>query len=372
MTENPTARPKPLITANQVTLARMALLPIPCAMVLYAPREWELLALIIYTLLGITDYVDGRMARHYGPTVLGALLDPVADKVFMAAVITPLAAFNLVSAPVMVAILLREFLITSLRSAMSLRGKNVKTSVLAKLKTSIQMVGAGFIFLIDRVPDTTQILTTLGVGSVGAIAVMIWRYAVTRKVSPLVFVPCSLIVLAFLVRLMLPPREAIAVHWGVILVFTWASALDYLGGAWAVLKEGRGHRIQDIGRLLWTLIAGAGLPLMLMAFIEAAPVWIVVMAAELTSGAVDNLRCHEGVLPKPWTYPLRSLALAVGSTVVLSLPHGEHFLSPAMYGAMGLALVMTAWTALDFWVARAIIWGEDAPAAPTAQSSVGR
>ena len=48
-------------------------------------------ALIAGTLIGCTDWVDGMLARKYGPTVLGGLLDPIADKVFIAFAYVPFA-----------------------------------------------------------------------------------------------------------------------------------------------------------------------------------------------------------------------------------------------------------------------------------------
>ncbi|MBI5495371.1 MAG: CDP-alcohol phosphatidyltransferase family protein [Deltaproteobacteria bacterium] len=361
---------RPFITANQVTVARMVLLPLPCAMVLYGsvPQQW--VALVIYTLMGITDWVDGYLARKYGPTVLGGLLDPVADKVFIAAVLMPLSFFKLAHPAVIMAILFREFLITSLRSVMSLQGTAVKTSVLAKLKTAIQMAGAGFIFIIYRMPDDTDARVTLGMFAAGAVLFMAWRWRAAGKLNPLVSVPCAMIVLSFLVRLALDADDAVTVHWGVILVFTWASALDYLSGAAGVLK--RGSAVQGLGRLLWSVVAGLGLPYVMVHLPEVTPVWVLLLGAELTSGAVDNLRCHEGEVPKPWSYPLRALVLAAGTVGILALPSDGRMGSPAFLGALGLAFGMSLWTSLDFYMARRIIWGDQAVAPQSVQGSVGR
>ena len=86
---------RPLITANQVTLARLIPMPL-LAWLIYRgaeqgyknnPYMWA--ALIAGTLIGCTDWVDGLLARKYGPTVLGGLLDPIADKIFNAFAYTP-------------------------------------------------------------------------------------------------------------------------------------------------------------------------------------------------------------------------------------------------------------------------------------------
>ncbi len=361
---------KPFITANQVTLLRMVLLPVPCAMVLYGsvPMQWW--SLILYTLLGITDWVDGRMARHYGPTVLGGLLDPVADKVFMAAVIMPLNAFHMVHPGVIMAILFREFLITSLRSTMSLQGADVKTSVLAKLKTAVQMVGAGFVFVIYRSPDDVTNLWILGVLGGGGLAVLVWRLVAVKRAGPLLSVPVGLICFAFLVRWTLDFDDAVLVHWGVVLVFTWASALDYLSGAGAVLKPG--GRVEGLARLVWSLVVGLWLPYVMTALPEVTPIWVLLLGGELTSGAVDNLRCHAKEPPRVWIYPLRALVMGVGAYAIMQLPSTGHPGSPAFWGGLVLALVSAAWTGADFVAAKTIIWGADAVPPQAAQGSVSR
>jgi len=175
---------RPFITANQVTLLRIALLPVPCALILYGPLSWQWFAIGLYVALGFTDLLDGWMARHYGGTVLGALLDPVADKVFMAAALIPMSALHLVHPAVVVVILIREFLITSLRSAMSVRGKHVKTSILAKLKTSVQMGGSFVVYVVYRLPAKDEALLTLGGVSVVAAVRQTTAKAARKRAKP--------------------------------------------------------------------------------------------------------------------------------------------------------------------------------------------
>src|SRR5690348_549175 len=76
-------------------------------------------ALIAGIILGCTDWVDGMLARKYGPTVLGGLLDPIADKVFIAFAYTPFAdnPVGLIPAWVLALMFSREFFVTALRSA---------------------------------------------------------------------------------------------------------------------------------------------------------------------------------------------------------------------------------------------------------------
>lgn len=351
---------KPFITANQLTMARLALLPIPCALLLYggAPGAWT--ALVVYTLLGITDWWDGRIARKWGPTVLGSLLDPVADKVFMAAIIMPMNALDMVHIGVVMAILFREFLITSLRSVMSIQGRAVKTSVLAKLKTAVQMSAVGFIYLIGALPDQTAINITLGAFALVASAVLVWRRVATGHFSALVTAPCLLIVSSFLVRAVFNVEDALNIHWAVILFFTWLSAADYLGGAVDTLR--RGGRIPGVGRLMWSVAAGLAIPWVMEFRKEVTPLWVLLMSAELTSGAVDNLRAHEGHPPGRWVFPLRALVLTVGAWLVNTLGSSPPF-GPAFWGGALLCVVLIGWTLVDLHTGRRFIWGEAAPPA---------
>ena len=83
---------KPPITANQVTLLRIVLLPLG-PYLLYGTVNEQWLALLFMTVLGCTDFVDGWLARRYGSTELGRLMDPIADKAFVLVGFLPSPAF---------------------------------------------------------------------------------------------------------------------------------------------------------------------------------------------------------------------------------------------------------------------------------------
>jgi cardiolipin synthase (CMP-forming) len=70
------------ITANQVTLVRLIAMPF-VGSTLFGSARTQVIGVILGTLIGLTDFVDGYLARKHGPTVLGSLLDPVADKIFI-------------------------------------------------------------------------------------------------------------------------------------------------------------------------------------------------------------------------------------------------------------------------------------------------
>src|SRR6185436_9476695 len=116
------------------------------------PYMWS--ALIAGTAIGMTDWIDGMLARKYGPTVFGGLLDPIADKVFVAFAYLPFADLRVVPVWACAFMFVREFLVTALRSAYEQRALTLKTSYMAKAKTWTQMQGIGVIVLFPLTAGT--------------------------------------------------------------------------------------------------------------------------------------------------------------------------------------------------------------------------
>src|SRR5215470_20148265 len=127
------------ITANQVTIARLIGLPFVAALA-YGDEQLRIVAVILGTLIGLTDTVDGYLARKYGVTVLGSLMDPIADKVFVVTALLPIVDTGWAPWWLAYAILLREFLVTALRSSFEQRDLQLRSTYLAKVKTWVQML----------------------------------------------------------------------------------------------------------------------------------------------------------------------------------------------------------------------------------------
>lgn len=148
------------ITANQVTFIRFILLPFPCYL-MYGTFEDRLWAIALFTFLGFTDFIDGLLARKYGSTKIGAILDPLVDKIFVAAVYLILCDLGFISPVLTLLLLSREFAVTFLRGIALKRDINFRTSEIAKYKTTIQMIGAAFILLVAMFQDSPEIQTVL-------------------------------------------------------------------------------------------------------------------------------------------------------------------------------------------------------------------
>ena len=115
------------------------------------------LAFALYCLMAITDYFDGYLARaQWAVSRLGIFLDPIADKIMIAAVILMLVftrdidGWHVVAALI---ILLREIIVSGLREFLASLQISVPVSQLAKWKTAFQMLAFGGIILAGALPD---------------------------------------------------------------------------------------------------------------------------------------------------------------------------------------------------------------------------
>jgi len=147
---------------NLLTLSRIVTVPLLVAL-LWFPG-WTVgygLGFALYCLMGITDYFDGYLARAHGTvSKLGVFLDPIADKIMVAAVILMLvgtrhesaaiAGWHLIPALV---ILLREIAVSGLREFLAGLRVSVPVSQLAKWKTTLQMVALGALILAGALPS---------------------------------------------------------------------------------------------------------------------------------------------------------------------------------------------------------------------------
>ena len=142
---------------NLLTLSRIAVIPILVWLFFLDGAVPRWIALGFFTLAGITDFFDGYLARVRGQySALGKFLDPVADKILIAAVILMLVAFDRISGLTVlpaVIILIREILVSGLREFLANLHVGVPVSRLAKWKTTIQMFALGFLIVGDASPD---------------------------------------------------------------------------------------------------------------------------------------------------------------------------------------------------------------------------
>jgi CDP-diacylglycerol--glycerol-3-phosphate 3-phosphatidyltransferase len=127
---------------NLLTFARILMIPL-CLYYLdqNTPRSgfW---AAIVFTLAAITDILDGYLARKLGVvSVLGKLIDPLADKLIVMATLVWLVPMGRMPAWAVIVLLAREFSVTALRSVAASEGVIISAGQEGKTKTALQMIG---------------------------------------------------------------------------------------------------------------------------------------------------------------------------------------------------------------------------------------
>jgi cardiolipin synthase (CMP-forming) len=151
-----------LTLPNLLTLSRIVTVPLLVGFLWWPawPAGYAV-AFAIYCLMGITDYFDGYLARAQGAvSKLGAFLDPIADKIMVAAVILMLVGTrheapglitgaNLIAALI---ILLREIAVSGLREYLAGLQVSLPVSRLAKWKTTLQLIALGALILAGALP----------------------------------------------------------------------------------------------------------------------------------------------------------------------------------------------------------------------------
>ena len=127
---------------NKLTMLRMVMVPFfVAAMVLEELPGSRVAALILFVVASLTDMLDGRIARSRNlVTDFGKLMDPLADKLLvMSALVMMMERMDL-SGVVVIVLLGREFLVTSIRLVAASSGKVIAAGSLGKAKTVVQMV----------------------------------------------------------------------------------------------------------------------------------------------------------------------------------------------------------------------------------------
>src|ERR1700737_3310414 len=135
---------------NSLTLFRIFLVPFLVVVLLTKFSGREYVGLAIFLVAAITDFFDGYFARRYNQmTRLGALLDPIADKLLMSAAFISLVEMDPKHVPAWMVVLIigREFAVTGLRSIAAQQGVTIAASPLGKTKTVSQVIAISLLIL---------------------------------------------------------------------------------------------------------------------------------------------------------------------------------------------------------------------------------
>jgi CDP-diacylglycerol---glycerol-3-phosphate 3-phosphatidyltransferase len=134
---------------NALTLFRIFLVPFLVVVLLTRfTRYSDFIGLGIFLVAAVTDYFDGYVARRYNQiTRLGALLDPIADKLLMSSAFISLIELGLARAWMIVIIIGREFAVSGLRSIAAQQGVTIAASPLGKTKTVSQVIAISLLIV---------------------------------------------------------------------------------------------------------------------------------------------------------------------------------------------------------------------------------
>ena len=286
------------VTANQVTRLRLLAMPL-VGWLVYGSPTTQAIGVAIGTLIGLTDTVDGYLARKYGPTVLGSLLDPVADKIFIVVCYGCFADRGGIPWWIAAAIFSRELLVTVLRSSLELGGRRLPSTGIAKVKTWVQMIAFGFLVLIPIIGSGRGLQILFAAPLAFALLVLASRRA--SGIAPA----------------RLPDRRggAGAVPGHVLrrrrgdrAAADWRGRLHHLVERRSTTSS-RGSRRSPARRshraLHWLRLgAGALLPVVVMAALATHRLptipLVILLASDMARGALDNFAANQGVADFSW------------------------------------------------------------------------
>ncbi len=160
------------VTANHVTLFRMAAAPLAALLICLPGWPWALAAVLLFAAAALSDGLDGYLARKYRDTsLLGQVFDPLADKLLVIACLLALAATKRLEGGLIIpalAITLREIFVTGLREYVARNAEDpapapedatLASTQLAKIKTVTQMAAIGILITApDLLPDYVGLL----------------------------------------------------------------------------------------------------------------------------------------------------------------------------------------------------------------------
>ena len=348
------------ITANQLTILRVVSLPIPCVL-LYGGIASQTAALILFAILGFTDYLDGVLARRYGTTPFGTLFDPIADKIFITVVYVPFVQLGYVPLWAAILLFLREFLITEVRRLLSQRKLELPVTELAKSKTTIQMAGAAFILLVHMIPNRTLVICLFSIPLIIAVAMAVTSLIQKRRVHRRIVLAILCLSYILVIRLIFTGHWSAFLYVVVIIGFTYASGIQYLRVSYSAWAEIPGHPFFLFLRLISSFLV----PMLALGTLYFVPgySWMVIfiLSFDFASQRLDTWISTLGQeeRTKDWLKHAVLVPLALGVGVVFFIFTDIRAAATAFLWAS--LCVSTLYMATDFYGHRKLLLTGAAP-----------
>lgn len=171
-----------LNTPNKLTILRICMIPLFIFFLLFEGIPFNyLIALAVFAIASLTDMLDGHLARkHNLITNFGKFLDPLADKMLVTSALICFIELDAVSSIVVVIIIAREFLVTSLRLIAAAEGKVIAAGLFGKIKTCAQIGAIIITMLLMQMVE----LNLLGTGAFTVtVNVIMWLTAAVTVAS---------------------------------------------------------------------------------------------------------------------------------------------------------------------------------------------
>jgi CDP-diacylglycerol---glycerol-3-phosphate 3-phosphatidyltransferase len=154
----------PLNLPNALTVIRILLVPVVVVALLDETPNGDAIAAAVFALAAFTDTLDGYIARHRDAvTTFGKLMDPIADKLLIAASLIALVSLNRLAAWIAMVIIAREFAVTGLRLVAAEQGLIIQASWLGKVKTILQVAAIICLIAFDPTPLAIDLLVYVAV-----------------------------------------------------------------------------------------------------------------------------------------------------------------------------------------------------------------
>ncbi len=160
-----------MTTANKITMVRILMIPFFIYFALQYDKTSLIIALVLFCLASVTDFLDGYIARKYNQvTDFGKFVDPLADKLLVTAALLIFIEKGIFPAWMVFIVLAREFIITSLRNVAAAKGKVLAASWTGKVKTCVQIAGIIIdFFVLILISGSLEDMNTAIASSIGVI-----------------------------------------------------------------------------------------------------------------------------------------------------------------------------------------------------------
>ena len=151
--------------ASKITLVRVAFIPLYMVLMYLSAGTsglWMWLALAVFIIASLTDYVDGQIARKCNQVSdFGKFLDPLADKLLTIAAMTMFCEWGMMAAWALMLVLTREFAVTGLRLVAVGKGTVIAAGKSGKFKTASTMIGLCVMMAFPSIPLVSTIVVAV-------------------------------------------------------------------------------------------------------------------------------------------------------------------------------------------------------------------